>query len=260
ILNPEIGIFIVNYNGRDNTLACLRSLEKLQATSCRLQVFVVDNHSFDNSVQDIKKQFPKATLIKNAENLGFVGGNNAGIKKAIKDGADYVLILNNDTLVSENLIGELLKVAQKDEKVGIVVPKIFFAAGYEFHKKLYQKNDLGRVIWYAGGRTDWQNMFGVHLGVDEVDHGQFDQEKEVDFATGCCFLAKKEVFSKIGLFDSKFFLYGEDLDLSIRALKAGFKIFYAPRAFLWHKNAGSSSSGSTLHDYYLSRNRLLLGW
>ena len=79
------------------------------------------------------------------------------------------MILNNDTLVSENLIGELLKVAQKDEKVGIVVPKIFFAAGYEFHKKLYQKNDLGRVIWYAGGRTDWQNMFGVHLGVDEVD-------------------------------------------------------------------------------------------
>jgi len=256
----KVGIVIVNYNGKADTLACLHSLQKLEIRNLKFEIIIVDNASIDDSVVAIKKQFPWVKVIENQENLGFVGGNNVGIKRVLQNGADYVLVLNNDTLVSKNLLQELLRISGRDPKIGIIVPKIYFASGYEFHKERYSSKDLGRIIWYAGGKIDWRNMFGVHLGVDEVDRGQFEEEKEITFATGCCLLIKREVLTKIALFDEKFFLYGEDVDFSIRVVRAGFKIFYAPKAHLWHKNAGSSSAGSSLHDYYITRNRLLLGW
>ena len=98
-----------------------------------------------------------------------------------------------------------------------------------------------------------------HRGVDEVDHGQFGEEEEIGFATGACLLMRKKLIKKIGSFDEKYFLYYEDADLAQRIQKSGYKIFYNPKAILWHNNAGSSSSGSALHDYYLTRNRLLFG-
>ena len=263
----KVSLIIVNYNAKENTLECLQSLRKLSTVGYQLAIIVVDNNSTDDSVVCIKKRFPKIEIIKNRENLGFVGGNNLGIRHALKSSSsksnshpEYLLILNNDTLVSENLITELIKKAEKDSRVGIVSPKIYFAKGYEFHKDRYKKSELGKVIWYAGGKIDWQNMYGYHEGVDQVDEGQFNQEKEVDFATGCCMLIKRQICEKVGLFDKKFFLYNEDLDLSLRMEKKGYKVVYEPKAYLWHKNAGSSSSGSALQDYYLSRNRLLIGW
>ncbi|GAG55887.1 unnamed protein product, partial [marine sediment metagenome] len=116
------------------------------------------------------------------------------------------------------------------------------------------------VIWYAGSRMDWENVLASHRGVDEVDIGRYQRMEETDFATGCCMLVKREVFEKIGLFDKKYFLYWEDNDFSQRAKKAGFKVYFAPEAVIWHKNAGSSKSGSFLHDYYLTRNRLLFAF
>src|SRR3989344_5999106 len=195
--------------------------------------------------------------LEELENLGFAGGNNVGLIDAIKRGADYVLFLNNDVILPDDLLVQLVKVAESNEKIGLVAPKIYFAKGFEFHKKRYKKSDLGKVIWYAGGQIDWQNIIGIHLGVDEIDQGQFKKRK-ISFATGCCMLISADVFHKIGMLDEKYFLYLEDMDLSYRAQKAGFKILFEPSAIIWHKNAASAGgSGSRLQEYYFTRNRLL---
>jgi len=256
----KVSIIIINYNGKENTLACLKSLKKLQATSYKLQAIVVDNGSSDGSVAAVKEEFPQVEIVELKQNAGFTGGNNVGIKLAMNRGADYILLLNNDTIASADFLSRLLAAAEKDSQVGITVPKIYFAAGYEFHKDRYRKSERDKVIWYAGGKIDWGNMYGSHRGVDQVDTGQFNAPQETDFATGCCMVVKAEVFEKIGFLDDRLFLYLEDLDFSLRAKQAGYKVVYVPQAHLWHKNAGSSGAGSGLHDYYLTRNRLLIGW
>lgn len=138
--------------------------------------------------------------------MGFGGGHNVGIKYAIENGADYILTLNNDTTVEVSFIDKLLNIIDSDEKIGIVVPKIYFAPGFEFHKNKYKDQDLGRVFWYAGGNMDWDNVIGYHRGVDEVDKGQYDQIEQTEIATGCCMLIKKEILEKVGLFDKKYFI------------------------------------------------------
>lgn len=257
----KIFISILNFNGKKNTIECLKSISNVKKTNFELRIIVVDNASSEDFFLD--KDFKtdmSIKLIKNDVNLGFSGGHNVGIQHALENGADYIMILNNDTYVDCNFLTELLKIAEKDTDIGILVPKIYFAPGFEFHKDRYKKEELGRIIWYAGGAMDWKNVIGHHRGVDEVDRGQFDRVEETELATGCCMMVKKEVFEKIGLLDDKYFLYYEDSDLNMRAKKAGFEIVYVPNAIIWHKNAGSAGgSGSTLQDYYITRNRLIFG-
>jgi len=258
----HVVISILNFNGLKNTLACLESLKNIKIDNFKLTVVAVNNLSkeeFDlksGSLGDIP-----LVVIKNSKNLGFSGGNNVAIKYALENGADYVLILNNDTYVDKNFLEELLKVGEKDNDIGILIPKIYFAPGFEYHKDRYSKKDLGKVFWYGGGRIDWANVTGHHRGVDEVDKGQYDKTENTEIATGCCMLIKKEVFKNAGLFDDKYFLYYEDSDLSMRAKSKGFKIMYVPSSIIWHKNAGSAGgSGSALQDYYIARNRLMFGF
>jgi len=227
---------------------------------------VVDNGSTDKSVEKIQNSKfkiqncnSKFKVIKNRVNLGFAEGNNVGIRYALENKADYVCLLNNDTRVSSDFLVELIKVAGKDKEIGVVGGKIYFEKGYEFHKERYQESELGKVIWYAGGKVDWQNILASHRGVDEVDHQQYDRLEETDYINGCLMLIKREVFEKIGLFDQKYFLYFEENDFSQRAKQAGFKLYFAPKAVIWHLNAASSAPGSGLHDYFLTRNRLLFG-
>lgn len=258
----HIFVSLLNFNGKKNTLACLDSLKDIKMGNFQLTVVVIDNASeekFDlgsGNIGDIP-----LVIIKNKNNLGFSGGHNVGIKYCLENGADYVLILNNDTYVDKNFLEELLKASENDKKIGILAPKIYFAPGFEFHKERYSKKELGKVFWYAGGVMDWNNVIGHHRGVDGIDRGQFDKTEETELATGCCMLIKKEVFGKVGLFDDKFYLYYEDADLSMRARKKGFKIFYVGKSIIWHKNASSAGgSGSKLQDYYITRNRLLFGF
>ena len=258
----NIAIITINYNGEKDTLECLNSVESLISSRYSLTTVVVDNAS-EKKFEGFEKKYNKINLkiLRSEENLGFSGGNNLGIKYALEKGADYILFLNNDTLVDNKLLEELLDVFEKDKDAGIVAPKIYFAPGYEFHKDRYAKNDLGKVIWYAGGVMDWKNVFGKHRGVDEVDAGQFDEACETDFASGCCFLTARGVLEKVGVFDEKYFLYYEENDLCQKVKKTGLKILFAPKALLWHKNAQSTGgSGSKLQDYYITRNRLLFGF
>jgi len=260
----KVFIVVLNFNGKEDTLECLASVSRLQVTGYRLQVVVVDNGSMDGSVEKIKSQKLKIKnfiLIENKENLGFAEGNNVGLRFALKNRADFVLVLNNDTFVDKNLIVELLQTAESCQKAGIFGPKIYFAPGFEFHRGRYRAEDLGKVIWYAGGKIDWQNTLFSHRGVDEVDQGQYGQVEETDFVSGCAMFVKREVIEQIGFFDKKFFAYLEDVDFCQRAKKAGFNLLYVPKALLWHKVAQTTGGiGSQLQDYYITRNRLLFGF
>lgn len=255
----KVFISTINYNTKKETLGCLASIQKLNREGIDLHVLVIDNGSEPFNIDE--KQFDDINLsiVKTPDNLGFSGGHNFGLKRILDQGADFVLILNNDTVLDKNLLIELINPFKKDAKVGITVPKMYFAPGFEFHKDRYKKNETGKVFWYAGGDIDWKNVYPKHRGVDEVDSGQYDKTEETDFASGACLMIKRDALIKVGFLDERYFMYFEDADWNIRAKKAGFKALYVPKAVLWHINAASSSSGSLLHDYFITRNRMLFG-
>lgn len=265
-MEKKASVIILNYNGWKDTVFCLETLGRLQITNYKLQIIIVDNASEDKSVKKIKKwissleNFPPVELVELRKNLGFSGGSNIGIRFALEDKSDYILLLNNDTLVDSEFLKRLVKTANSDKEIGIVAPKIYFARGYEFYAERYKENEKGRVFWYAGGEIDWKNMYAEHRGVDEVDKGQYNRRQETDFASGCCMLIKREVIENIGFLDEQLYLYLEDVDFCLRARQAGYKIVYEPRAVIWHKNASSSGKpGSKLHQYYQTRNKLIVG-
>jgi len=254
----KVSLVILNWNGIDDTLECLTSAMKLNAEGLRLEIIVVDNGSTDNSLKELGK-IKEITLIKNNENLGFSGGNNVGIKYALKNEADYIVVLNNDVTLEKNSIKELISQMASDSTIGASSPKIYFSKGYEYKKGRYKTSDLGRVIWYAGGVIDWANVYGQTNGVDKVDRGQFDEVYETDFATGTCMIVSREVIEKVGMFDERYYMYYEDTDLSQRIKKSGYKIVFNPKSIIWHKVAQGSGIGSTNNDYFISRNRMLFG-
>lgn len=260
----KIFIVILNWNQPELTINCVKSIEKLKINKgFEVKVLIVDNGSTDNSIEKLKKLESgkiKSEILETHENLGFAAGNNFGIKYCFEKSADYIMVINNDTLVDKNLVYELIKEMEEDPKIGITSPKIYFAKGYEFHLERYKKDELGKVIWYAGGIIDWKNVYGKNRGVDEVDKGQFDKRISIDFATGACFMARSEALKRVGLFNEKYFMYMEDADLSERMKENNWKIIYQPKAKLWHKVAQSSGIGSSLNDYYISRNRLMFGF
>lgn len=256
----KVAIITVNYNTQKDTINLLKSLERIDKTDLQIKIIVVDNGSAD--IFKLKNHEFKndIKLLRNSENLGFAGGFNTGIEEALRGDSENILIINNDTKVYSDMLKNLIKVLDSDHLIGATVPKIYFAKGHEFHKTRYIASELGKVIWYAGGFTDWGNVKSIHRGVDEVDYGQYDKVETVDFATGCCILFKLEMLKKTGLFDERYFLYYEDADLSERVKKSGFKIVYVPEAMLIHNNASSSGGpGNDLHDYFLTRNQMLFG-
>ncbi|GEM_PF-122795 len=268
----KVAIITLNYNGKQDTLELLGSLSKLPArnashsdagrrtTNYQLLTIVVDNASSDGSVSAIHKSFPEVDILQTGGNLGFSGGVNRGIDYAKIWGADYFLLINNDTLIKNpDLVSELLKTAQSDPKIGLVSPKIYFAPGFEFHKDRYGSSDLGKVIWFAGGKFDWDNIGSIHRGIDEVDGGQYDSEEESGIFSGACVLIKKEVLERLGGLDEQYFLYFEDSDLAKRAIEAGFKIYYNGKTAIYHKVSRSTGIGSRITDYYHTRNRLIFG-
>ena len=251
-----VAIVTVNYDTEADTHALLASLKKIKPADFTFTTIIIDNGS---KVPFLLEKHEEATVIRLETNTGFTGGYNTGMKKALADGSEYILIINNDTLVAPDMLIQLLAPFEHDKKIGVTVPKIYFAKGNEFHKDRYKKEDLGNVLWYAGGFMDWENVTSVHRGVDEVDHGQYEKQEKITFATGCCMLFKRKVLEGVSLFDERYFLYYEDADLNKRILDAGHTVVYVPQANLWHVNASSSGSGSALHDYFLTRNQMLFG-
>ena len=223
---------------------------------------LIPSWGFGKTLQVLKKvKLNNVTyeIVENKKNLGFAEGNNIGIRHSLNHKADYVLILNNDTIVNPDLVLGLYKAAKKYPDAGLISPKIYFAKRYEYHVKQYKKNELGKVIWYAGGDMDWENVYGTNRGVDEVDKGQLNKTVDTDFATGACMFIRRKAIRKTGKFDWRYFMYLEDADLSQRMRKKKWRVLYTPKAHLWHKVAQSSKIGGDLNDYYITRNRLIFG-
>lgn len=258
----HVSIILINYNSKDDTIACLKSLQNIKATNFKYSVIIIDNASREPFELPKNLEESNIQILRSEANKGFTGGNNIGIYYAIeKFNSDYVLLLNNDTLVDEEFLKELVKTAESDPRIGMVGSKIYFAKGREFHAQSYTKDELGTVLWYAGGSIDWNHLAAFHRGVDEIDRGQFDTQTESDFATGCSVLVKREILEKVGTLDKRFFLYLEDVDWSVRVTKAGYKVAFCPKSIVYHKNAGSSGgSGSPTQMYYQTRNRLLFAF
>jgi len=252
-----VAIIILNWKQPQLTVDTIDSVLKIKHSSFKYKIILVDNGSPDNSLEIFKNKYQKNQLIKILDtkgNFGYAGGNNFGIKYALKNKYDYLMVLNNDVLVDQLFTEELVKELNNYDIVG---PKIYFAPGFEYHKDRYQKKDLGKVIWSMGGIVDWNNIYGSNIDIDEVDHGQFNKiNNNIDFISGCCFVAKREVFEKIGNFDEKYFMYLEDVDFCHRAKLNGFTLACIPKSIIWHVNSGSTKGPGHLQNYFITRNRI----
>ena len=238
---PEISVIIVDWNGYNDTLSCLNSLKKV--TYKNLQVIVIDNGSEKDGYLELKNEFPNLKVIRTEFNLGFTGGNNVGIRYALEKGTDFVLLLNNDTIVTPEFVEPLLKVFDRNDKAGIVAPQINYY-------------DEPNKIWTAGGKISKFRGSGFAYS-DHYDDGSKKDDKKVTFVSGCCMLIKKEVLEKVGLFDENFFLYVEDADLCCRTIIAGYNIIVSNSSKIFHKISRSTSGNlSQLPLYYVTRNRL----
>lgn len=244
---PSVAIIIINWNGADDTIECLESIKKIDYP--KHKIFLVDNGSSDDSVLKLRAlPNPNFKLIETGKNLGFSGGNNVGIQKALKEGVDYILLLNNDTMVKSDFLTELVRVGDSDKSIGIVGPKIYYSSE-------------PTRIWFNGGDFTWLGG-GRHLQHDEIDSDPGEaMPSETEFMTGCALLIKSRVAKEIGPMEERFFLYYEDTEWSLRARKAGYKVMRAPLAKIYHKVSRSSEKiGNSVIHYYHIRNALLLSW
>ncbi len=256
----KIAIATVNFNGLDDTLELLASLKELDTKGLQIVTVVVDNGSRDNQADAISQAYPQAILVRNPTNTGSAGGFNSGIQAGLQAGADFVLLLNNDCLISDpKLLQMLLKTINSDKEIGAVSPKIYFAPGFEFYKDRYKREDLGKVIWYGGGTFDWNNVLSKHEGIDEVDHGKYESVHDAEFLNCACILMRKEIFAKGIFFDESLFAYFDDNDFNIKLVRAGFRKVYNGATNIYHKVSRTAGIGSPTADYYLTRNRLIFG-
>ena len=219
----SVNLFVLNWNGRDLTLDCLFSLEKI--TYPNVKVYVIDNGSSDNSVTAIRNQFPDYEIIGLPENYGFARGNNAGFE-LVKQKADYTIFLNNDTIVDPNFVEPLINAMESNSTVKQSTPKIFYADNLDY-------------IWFGGGKVSLWAGWIRHLGIRQKDSMQFSFNRNVDYATGCCVCMRTVDFESIGMFDESFLMYGEDVDLSLRFRKQGGQILFVPESKIWHKVSSS---------------------
>ena len=239
--SPQVAVVILNTNRRNDTLACLESLNR--STYENLAITVLDNASTDGSVEAIRAQFPQVQVVPLSENKGYAGNNNVGIRLAVAQGADWVFVLNEDTLLAPDCIEQLVAAGTSHPQIGIVGPMVYHA-------------DEPDVIQSAGGLLDaaWRPK---HAGQNEPDTGQFPEIRPVDWISGCALMIRRETIEDIGLLDERFFYYWEETEWCFRAKKHGWQILHVPQAKLWHKGVQRDYKPSPTVTYYNTRNRLL---
>jgi len=236
-------VILLNWNSWKDSIECIESCRNLSYSHFR--ILLVDNGSIDGSEAILRERFPEMEFLQTGANLGFAGGNNVGIRYALEQGADYVWLLNNDTVVEPNSLSALVQTAQTDKTVGMVGSKIVYY-------------DNPRMLWYAGAVLDSEAPYKMHhRGLRDEDSGQYNQLEETGFVTGCSLLAKRKMITEIGLMWEDFFLYFEDSDWNVRAKNAGWKLLYCPNSLIYHKvSLSMGGAESPLMRYYFSRNFL----
>ena len=248
---PKVGIALLNWNQYDDTALCLASLRESQYKPAI--VLVYDNGSQDGSAARLKADFPEIQLVEGGQNYGFGEGNNRAAKILLDAGMDLVWILNNDTKVPPDCLGTLVRALAEDPGIGAISSKIWFM-------------DESKPIFYAGGTFHPWTFNTDYHGLREKDVGQYDGPKDTEIFSGCCTLIRADVLRRIGLYHKAFFIYVDDIEWSVRALEAGIRQRYEPRATLWHKMYGSSTpsgerkipKSSPRVEYLLARNRFIL--
>ena len=242
---PKVSVITVNWNNFNDSAECLESLRK--TTYSNFEVIMVDNGSGGDDVSLLKQRFGDSIrLIVNDKNSGFAGGCNIGIRDALARGADYVVLLNNDTVVAPDFLEGLVRVAQSDERVGIAGGKVFC---YE----------LPELIWFAGGIINYRTGRTPIRGSGEADKGQFDEIVRVDWISGCFMFISRDVLQAVGMLDERFFFGWEDVDLCVRAARKGFKVLFVPESRIWHKGFGIDKRDRLMGMpvYYATRGQFL---
>lgn len=238
---PGVTAVVLNYNGADLTSECVRSL--LESDYPHLRVLIVDDASTDDSEARLRERHPAIPILRMPLNRGFAGAANGGIAAALRDGADYILLLNNDTRADRSMIRELVAAALRHEGRAAVGPTI------------YAMRDPGR-IWFAYGTTNlWFGLFSNVLhgkSATEIE----GSEREMEFMIACSVLMPRKMLEQVGGFDSALGMYCEDADWSIRVRRAGYRLVLAPRASLWHWVSATGDRQPVRRRYLMTRNHI----
>ena len=242
MVKPLVISVILNTNRRDDTLACLESIAAQSYPEH--QVLVLDNASSDGSVEAIRERFSDVEILQLQENRGYAGNNNLGIQVALERGADWVFVLNEDTILDPDCIAALVGAGTQDSSIGIVGPLVYHY-------------DEPTVIQSAGGVLDYM-WEAHHIGQNEPDRQQYSISRYVDWISGCAILARREVIGQLGMLDERFFYYWEETEWCLRTKRAGWKILHAPQAKLWHNGVQRDYRPKPSVAYYNTRNKLLM--
>ena len=242
--SPSISIVILNWNGLKDTLPCLRSVFNIRYPD--FEVIVADNGSEDESVEVIRRQFPQVILLENKENLGFAEGNNRAIEVALRRGAEYIVLLNNDTEVDPGILAAFAQAAMAHPGCGLFAARIFFF-------------DEPRRLFYRGAKFIWQLAGFLHIGHHDLETNESEAVEDTGFASGCALLASAKMIRDIGPLDSRFYLNWEDIEWSTRSISRGYGCKLVPKAIVYHKVSASFVGGAqgAHHRYYFARNQLL---
>lgn len=240
--DKRVGIVLVNWNGWQDTVTCVESCAALEYTG--YQILVVDNGSTDESVQELRSRCPDVTLIEAGVDLGFAGGCNIGIQRALDAGHEYVWVLNNDTTVDSHALSALVEDLETHPEAAIAGSKVFYF-------------DRPDILSFAGGGLTRFSGRTYHRGDGERDDGKYDVAEETDFATGASILVRSDAIRSVGLMDDRYFLYWEDVDWCERFRLSGWTIRYAPQSVIWHKvGATTPDDRAWAQARYEGRNRV----
>jgi GT2 family glycosyltransferase len=239
---PYVITVILNTNRRQDTLECLATLQK--NTYPNHTTLILDNASTDGSLEAIHARFPLVEIISLTENKGYAGNNNVGIHAALQRGADWVFVLNEDTLLDSACLDAMIEAGESDPRIGIIGPMV------------YHHNEPA-VIQSAGGVFN-NYLEATHIAQNEPDRGQFIQPRQVDWISGCAILVRRAVIEEVGALDERFFYYWEETEWCFRAGKRGWKVVHVPQAHLWHKGVQRDYRPGPSVTYYNTRNRFLM--
>ena len=239
----KISSVIVTWNQTDLTLDCLAALERAGAPLA--DAWVVDNGSEPAALPAIHARFPDARVLRLAENQGFAGGSNAGARAALADGAEALLLLNNDALIEPETLPALAAALERDAGLAAVSPKVYYAVE-------------GRIIQSVGMRVDPDSGQARMIGATEPDRGQHDRPADRDALFGCAMLIRRAAWEQVGELWAPFFNYAEETDWCLRARRLGWRLGYVPRAIVWHRTSSTLGWDSPLKLYLMTRNQLYL--
>lgn len=240
-LQPPVSIVIVNYNGYEDTRECLGSIRGIDYNN--YQVIVVDNASNDASLERLEPEFPDVTFISAKENLGYTGGNNLGIERATETGAKYIFILNNDTIVSENIISVLSSYMENHPDTGLAGPLVLYYNDPE-------------VINFGGADINRNTSHLTFFNRNKPKSSVKDKVISGSFIYGCAIFVRTDLIREIGGFNDMYFLTAEEAELCIKIKDLGYKLAVVTDAVIWHKVSSSMKAGSMLWSYFLFRNKL----